>query len=96
MTVNCQNVLCHEIVGLHAKILESSDSTLQGSYGTIVFETKNTIWIRKDSMKDSIVRQISKGVAKRLLLRTPYCVCFISGSALIGRPEDRIARLNNR
>jgi ribonuclease P protein subunit POP4 len=92
MTVNCQNVLCHEIVGLHAKILESSDSTLQGSDGTIVFETKNTIWIRRDS----IVRQISKGVAKRLLLRTPYCVCFISGSALIGRPEDRIARLNNR
>jgi ribonuclease P protein subunit POP4 len=92
MTVNCQNVLCHEIVGLHAKILESSDSTLQGSDGTIVFETKNTIWIRKDS----VVRQISKGAAKRLLLRTPFCVCFISGSALIGRPEDRIARLNNR
>jgi RNase P/RNase MRP subunit p29 len=92
MTVDCQNVLCHEIIGLHAKILESSDSTLQGSDGTIVFETKNTIWMRRDS----IVRQISKGVAKRLLLRTPYCVCFISGSALIGRPEDRIARLNNR
>ena len=92
MTVNCQNVLCHEIVGLHAKILESSDSTLQGSDGTIVFETKNTIWIRKDS----IVRQISKGAAKRLQVQTPYCVCFISGSALIGRPEDRIARLNNR
>ena len=92
MTVDCQNVLCHEIIGLNAKILESSDSTLQGSDGTIVFETKNTIWIRKDS----IVRQISKGVAKRLLLRTPYCVCFISGSALIGRTEDRIARLNNR
>jgi len=92
MTVDCQNVLCHEIIGLNAKILESSDSTLQGRDGTIVFETKNTIWIRKDS----IVRQISKGAAKRLLLRTPSCVCFISGSALIGRPEDRIARLNNR
>jgi ribonuclease P protein subunit POP4 len=92
MTVNCQNVLCHEIVGLHAKILESSDSTLQGSDGTIVFETKNTIWIRKDS----VVRQISKEAAKRLQVQTLPCVCFISGSALIGRPEDRIARLNNR
>jgi RNase P/RNase MRP subunit p29 len=92
MTVNCQNVLCHEIVGLHAKILESSDSTLQDSDGTIVFETKNTIWIRKDS----VVRQISKEAAKRLQVQTPPCVCFISGSALIGRPEDRIARLNNR
>ena len=92
MTVNCQNVLCHEIVGLHAKILESSDSTLQGSDGTIVFETKNTIWIRKDSA----VRQVAKRAAKRLQVRTPSCVCFISGSALIARPEDRIERLNNR
>jgi len=92
MTVDCQNVLCHEIIGLHAKILESSDSTLEGSDGTIVFETKNTIFIRKDS----VVRQVAKRAAKRLQVQTSSCVCFISGSELIGRPEDRIARLNNR
>ncbi len=92
MTVNCQNLLWHEIVGLRAKILESSDSTIQGSDGTIVFETKNTLFIRKDSA----VRQVSKRAAKTLRVQTPSCVCFISGSALIGRPEDRIARLYNR
>lgn len=92
MTVNCQNVLSHEIVGLHTKIIESSDSTLQGAVGTIVFETKNTIFIRKES----VVRQVAKRAAKRLQVRTPSCVCFISGSALIGRPEDRMSRLNNR
>jgi ribonuclease P protein subunit POP4 len=91
MTPNCENVLSGGIVGLSAKILESSDSTLQGIVGTIVFETKNTIFIRKDS----IVRQVAKRVAKRLQLRTPSCACFISGSALIGRPEDRISRINN-
>ena len=92
MTVNCQNVLCHEIVGLRTKILESSDSTLEGMAGTIVFETKNTIFIRKDS----IIKQVAKKAAKKLQLQTSCCVCFISGSALIGRPEDRLARLNNR
>ena len=92
MTPNCQNVLSREIVGFEAKILESSDSTLQGIIGTIVFETKNTISIRK---KDSLVRQVAKRGAKRLQLQTDSCVCFISGSALIGRPEDRISRLNN-
>lgn len=92
MTVNCQNVLLHEIVGLRSKILESSDSTIQGSDGTIVLETKNTIFLRKDS----VVRQVSKEAVKVLEVRTPSCVCFISGSALIGRPEDRIARFNNR
>jgi RNase P/RNase MRP subunit p29 len=91
MIPNCQNVLSREIVGFEAKILESSDSTLEGIIGTIVFETKNTLLIRKDSL----VRQVAKRAAKRLQLQTDSCVCFISGSALIGRPEDRISRLNN-
>jgi ribonuclease P protein subunit POP4 len=91
MTPNCYNVLSRGIVGLPAKILESSDSTLQGMAGTIVFETKNTIFIKKDS----IVRQVAKRATKKLQLQTPSCACFISGSALIGRPEDRISRLNN-
>ena len=92
MTPNCQNVLSREIVGFEAKILESSDSTLEGIIGTIVFETKNTLLIRKDSL----VRQVAKRAAKKLQLQTSSCACFISGSELIGRPEDRISRLNNR
>ena len=91
MTVDCNNVLSNGIVGLRTKILESSDSTIRGIAGTIVFETKNTIFIRKDS----IIRQIAKSVAKKLEIQTSSCACFISGSALIGRPEDRISRLNN-
>ena len=92
MTPNFENVLSRGIVGLPAKILESPDSTLQGIVGTIVFETKNTIFIRKDS----IMKQVAKKAAKKLQLQTSSCVCFISGSALIGRPEDRISRLSNR
>jgi ribonuclease P protein subunit POP4 len=92
MTPNCQTILSRDIVGLQTKIVESSDSTLQGIVGTIVFETKNTIFIRKGSL----VRQVAKNTAKRLQLQTCSCACFISGSALIGRPEDRISRLNNR
>lgn len=91
MTVNCENVLSQGIIGLQARILESTDSTIQGIAGTIVFETKNTIFIRKDS----VIRQIAKSVAKKLEIQTSSCACFISGSALIGRPEDRILRLNN-
>jgi RNase P/RNase MRP subunit p29 len=91
MTVDCDNVLSQGIIGLQAKILESSDSTIQGIAGTIVFETKNTIFIRKDS----VIRQIAKSVAKKLEIQTSSRACFIRGSALIGRPEDRISRLNN-
>src|SRR5215204_6583319 len=91
MTLNCENVLSRGIVGVPAKILESPDSTLQGIVGTVVFETKNTIFIREDFT----VRQVAKRAAKKLQLQRPSCACFISGSALIGRPEDRISRLKN-
>ena len=81
MTVTAQNVLAHEIIGLGATIIESSDPTLKGVGGTIVFETKNTISIKTDSR----VKQIAKAAAKKIELQTQSGVCFISGSSLIGR-----------
>ena len=91
MIARFENVLSRVIVGSRAEILESSDPTLQGIVGIIVFETKNMIFVRSDSL----VRQVAKRATKRLLLEKGSCACFISGSALIGRPEDRISRLNN-
>ena len=88
MTVTPKNVLRHELIGLFAKIVESPDLTLQGMSGTIVFETKNMISIRKDS----IIRQAAKRAAKKIKLQTHSGACFISGSTLIGKPEDRITR----
>jgi len=86
-----ENVFAHEIIGLGAKIIESTDPTLQSISGTIVFETKNTISIRTDSS----VKQIAKKVAKKIEIKTDSGVCFISGSSMIGRAEDRISRLDN-
>lgn len=83
-----ENVLVHEIIGLGAKIVESTDPTLNGVSGSIVFETRNTISIRTDSA----VKQIAKKVAKKIEIKTHSGVCFISGSSLIGRPEDRTSR----
>ena len=81
----------HEIVGLGAKIIESTDPSLQGTSGTIIFETKNTISIRTGSS----VKHVAKKAAKKIEIKTDSGVCFISGSSMIGRPEDRITRLNN-
>ena len=91
MTINYFNILSHRIIGLRAKIIESPDSTLRGSGGTLIYETKNTIFIKKDTS----VIQVPKSVATKIELQTGSCACFISGSTLIGRPEDRISRLKN-
>ena len=83
-----ENVLVHEIIGLGVKIVESTDPTLNGVSGSIVFETRNTILIRTDFA----VKQIAKKAAKKIEIKTQSGVCFISGSSLIGRPEDRTSR----
>jgi ribonuclease P protein subunit POP4 len=86
-----ENMLVHEIIGLEAKIIESTDPTLEDISGSIVSETKNMISIRTGSS----VKQVAKQVAKKIEIKTHAGDCFISGSSLIGRPEDRISRLHN-
>jgi ribonuclease P protein subunit POP4 len=88
MTITAENVLAHEIIGLGARIVESTDPTLQAVSGTIVFETKNMLSIKVNSE----VKQVPKKAAKKIRIETQSGVCFISGSSLTGRPEDRISR----
>lgn len=88
MTITAENVLAHEIIGLGARIVESTDPTLQAVSGTIVLETKNMLSIKVNSE----VKQVPKKAAKKIRIETQSGVCFISGSSLTGRPEDRTSR----
>jgi RNase P/RNase MRP subunit p29 len=90
MSITAENILSHEISGLAVKILGSTDRTLQGLSGVVTFETKNMLSIRDSSSR---VLQIAKKAATKIQIQTDAGVCFISGSSLIGRPEDRISRL---
>lgn len=87
--ITANNVLAHELIGLEAKIVESTDPSLAGVKGTIVFETKNTLTIRTGDKQ----RQIAKSAAKKIEIATQTGACFISGSSMIARPEDRVSRL---
>jgi ribonuclease P protein subunit POP4 len=87
--INDKNILAHELVGLQARIEESSDRSLIGLSGMIVLETKNMISINTSTG----VKHISKLVARKIQLCLPLGNCFINGSSLIGRPEDRVTTL---
>lgn len=87
--ITAENILAHEVIGLGATITESTDPALAGLKGKIVFETKNTISIRSGNR----TRQIAKATAKTIEIQAQSGACFISGSSLIARPEDRISRL---
>ena len=86
-----RNVLLHEFIGLNIRIVDSTDPTLKELMGTVVFETRNTTFIRTHLS----IKQVAKKAARKIEIQTNSGVCFISGSSMIGRPEDRISRLNN-
>jgi ribonuclease P protein subunit POP4 len=90
MIMTAENVHAHEIIGLDVKIIDSSDPTLNQLTGKVIFETRNTILIRTNST----IKQIAKKTLKKIEIQTRSAVYFISGSSMIGRPEDRISRLN--
>ncbi|WP_337863131.1 ribonuclease P protein component 1 [Nitrososphaera sp.] len=91
--ITADNILAHELVGLEATVVESSDPTIKGLKGTVVFETKNTISIRT-TKENAAVKTVPKIAAKTIEFHTQTGACFISGATLIARPEDRISRLS--
>jgi RNase P/RNase MRP subunit p29 len=90
MSITAENILFHEFTGLAVKVVESTDPSLHGLRGVVAFETKNMISIRDSSSR---VLRFAKKAATKIQVQTGDGVCFISGSSLIGRPEDRISRL---
>lgn len=84
-----ENILSHEIIGLYATIEGCSNRFLANLSGRIILETKNMIGIETSRG----IKKLSKSVAREIKLDlNSGCSCYISGSSLIGRPEDRISK----
>jgi ribonuclease P protein subunit POP4 len=82
------NILSHELIGLHATIVNSPQPRVVGMSGTIIFETKNMLTLRTTVGP----KAISKLAAERMKIQLSHNTCFISGLSIIGRPEDRVLR----
>jgi ribonuclease P protein subunit POP4 len=91
VTVTAENVLFHELTGVGVIIDDSTDPTLRGISGKILSETRNMLHIQDDEGR---ILRVAKAAATKIQVTCGSGVCFISGSSLIGKPEDRIARLN--
>ena len=83
--ITTENLIFHEIVGLYASTFDSGPYS--GLSGQIVRETRNMIILRSGEVLKSLPKNCIN-----IKLTLPTCGCFISGSSLIGRPEDRIVR----
>jgi ribonuclease P protein subunit POP4 len=83
-----QNILRHELIGLEARVMGSSDPALLGTSGKIVDETCNMLVI-EDGEKS---RKISKSNSTFLITLPDGEKVTVEGKKLVGRPEERVKR----
>jgi ribonuclease P protein subunit POP4 len=84
------NINSHELIGLRVTIQSSSMASISNICGKIIYETKKMLIIENDKG----VKAIPKTTVQVMKVELPSGVCFISGSSLIARPEDRILRMS--
>lgn len=85
--MNVKDVLKHELIGLKAKVIDSSNEFNIGIEGEIIDETKETLTIlQKKDKKRLMKRNVS------LEIKFNNRIIQIQGKLLVKRPEDRIKK----
>ena len=88
MPITKRNVLKHELIGLEARVVNSSDQNLIGTYGTIIDETKD-MFVINQAGKPKIVQKATSIFGISLPSGEEVDV---DGAKLVARPEDRIKK----
>lgn len=84
ISLNCHNVLRHELVGLDTEIIDDSNRSNISIGGKIIGETKKMIIIEQHGCQ----KMVSKKNAV-FLVKLPKYNVKIQGELIVGRPEDR-------
>lgn len=92
MKVTPHNVINHELVGLSAHVVESSDPSLVCRSGKILSESREMINLQTSSGPLSVPKQ----VCVFDVTLPEGAVVRIDGRILRGRPEDRMKKRLNR
>ena len=79
---------CNELIGLDARVVRSSDPSLEGLDGRIVDETMNTVEMRSG---EKVLKLDKKSVT--LAIRFPEGEYEIPGREILQRPEERLKKL---
>ena len=81
MAITPENIACHEIIGLNAKVIECSDSQKEGISGEVLDETRDTLNIEGKKL-------VKKNC--RFLFELPGDdKVEVEGNDIVARPEDR-------
>ncbi len=88
MSVTTKNILRHELIGLEAQVISSSDHTLLGTFGKILDETRGILVI--EHLSDA--KFISKSGSTFEIRLPDGQKVAVKGDKLVGRPAERVRR----
>jgi len=84
-----KEIIRHELIDLHVKVVDSTDPSIIGMEGRVIDESRNTLTIeKKDGKTKSLIKEncvfsfeYKKGNYVKII-----------GKLLVARPEDRIKK----
>jgi len=97
MQLSPQNLIHHELIGLEAEVIDSTNNIQIGIKGKVIDETKNTLKIEVDSGQVKILPKIHTHFiftipvqSGRRYLPDQQMRVKVDGSLLQSQPENRI------
>ncbi|MBU4300780.1 MAG: ribonuclease P protein component 1 [Nanoarchaeota archaeon] len=88
MPITEKNIVRHELIGLEAEIIKSTDAKKQGIKGIIIDETKKMLLLRTDTDE----KLVEKAVCEFQLTLPNSKKVDVLGKLFFGRPEERIKK----
>jgi len=85
-------IVQHEFIGLTAKVVKSTNPHYVSIVGKVLDETRNTLTIQHENTKKTII----KNVAVFHFTMPDGTTVEIDGTAISGRPEDRLKKRPKR
>jgi len=86
--ITAQNVVRHELIGLHAKVVQARNSANTGIKGKIVDETYKSLVIQTRKSE----KRILKGMATLQISLPNKSIVEVNGGLLVARPWDRLKK----
>ncbi len=81
-----------ELIGLDAKVVKSTNPSNIGISGKVIDETRNTLVLRQNEKNKAIIKETA---VFQFALPNGTMV-EVAGTAISGRPEDRVKRKPKR
>jgi ribonuclease P protein subunit POP4 len=88
MPITKRNVLRHELIGLEARVVNSSDPELIGTQGKIIDETHDMLVIEQAGRAKIVPKKVA---ILRITLPSGE-ETEVNGAKLVARPEERVKK----